>query len=226
MKLIQMQPVKAANLVYASREMIESADPAAVAVIENDMAEALVTLMVQGFLYGNGAGNTPLGLANMVGLAKLESGATGDALTRAFGRQLKSKVPQKYVSNNFKFLGNRNEFWDLANAIVTAAPDGSAMGSDDMLIKNALGEDYVSSGLVKADKAKGAGHDLSDMFYGAWEKFMVATWWGGLRIDSTNVGGDAFANDMIGFRAVLPVACAARDIGAFAHAPYVKTTLS
>jgi hypothetical protein len=40
------------------------------------------------------------------------------------------------------------------------------------------------------------------------------------------VGGDAFANDMIGFRAVLPVACAARDIGAFAHAPYVKTTLS
>lgn len=226
LKMLRLDPKKVAGIVPVSREMIYAAEPGLSSVVERDLAAAIVDTMVQGFLYGNGGGNTPIGITNVPGITKLEVAATGDALTRTFARTLRGKVPEKYISNSFAFVGNRNAFWDLVNAITTAAPDGSVVADESLLLKANLGAPYVSTGHIKADKTKGAGVNLSDLIYGAWEKFIIATWWGGFRMESTTEGSNAFPDDCLLIKGVLSCNCAVRDTAAFAIAPFVKTTNS
>lgn len=221
-KLLSMSPKKAAALVYASREMIASGDPAISAIIEADMADALASIIMQKFLYGDGANDTPLGIANLIPAANvLATGADGDSPTQAFVRQLRSKVPQKYISNMFKFLANENTLYKAA-AVAQAAATG-VLASDEQLIANVLGKPYVSTGHVKADKAKGNGTNLSDLFYGKWDEVVFAQWWSGLRMETTEVGGSAFENDLMGFKAVLPFDVAVRRPDALAKATFVQT---
>lgn len=226
LKMLRLDPKKVAGLVPVSREMIYAAEPGLAAVVERDLASAITSKMVEGFLYGNGGGNTPVGILNQPGITKLETAATGDSLTRAFARTLRGKVPEKYISNSFAFVGNRNTFWDMVNTITTAAPDGSVTADENLLLRANLGADYVSTGHINSDKTKSTGHDLADLIYGAWEKFIIATWWGGFRMESTTEGANAFPDDCVVIKGVLPCNCAVRDTAAFAIAPFVKTTNS
>ena len=56
-----------------------------------------------------------------------------------------------------------------------------------------------------------------------WNEFLSATWWGGLRMEATQEGGSAWANDLYGFKAVLPMNSAPRRPDAFCHAKFVKS---
>lgn len=223
--MLTLEPRKVANIVYASKEMVNAADAAIVATIENDMARAIVDKMVVGFLYGNGVDNMPLGLANTIGIKSFDPSAdtNGTDPTKANFRRMRMSVSQDLVSDSFAFLGNELAFAKAAELVSSTAPEAAALQADEVLIRNACGKPYVATGHVAANKTKGSGVNLSDMFYGAWEDFVMATWWGGLTLESTTVGGDAFKNDCYAFKAVLPTACAARRADAFVHGKFIST---
>jgi len=227
-KLIAMEAKKAAAIVAVSKEMIAAADSAIVSIIERDMAASLAYVIMYNALYGNGANSTPLGLANMPGITKYapQADATGSAPTKKFLRQMKSFVPQKYVSNSFRFLANANTNAQIATLLEVVSPTASSLVSDDVLIRNAYGTAYSTSGHVASNKTLSTGHDLSDLFYGSWEEFVYATWYGGMRIESTVEGGNAFVNDLMLFKAVMPVNFACRRPDTFVQAPFVNTILS
>jgi HK97 family phage major capsid protein len=227
-KLIAMEAKKAAAIVAVSKEMIASADPAVVAILERDMAASLAYTIMYNALYGNGANSTPIGLANIPGVTKytVAVDTNGSAPTKAFMRAMKASVPQKYVSNSFRFLANNNTNLQIATLVEAATPTATALVSDDVIIRNAYGLPYSTSGHVAANKTLGSGVNLSDLFYGSWEEFVYATWYGGMRIESTVEGGNAFVNDLMLFKAVMPVNFACRRPDTFVQAPFVKTILS
>lgn len=222
--LITLEPRKAAALVYASKEMVNSASNALVQVIENDIADAIVAQMVVGLLYGNGIDNRPLGLANIPGITKYNPTAdtNGTSPSKASMRAVRANVPSKYLSNSGAFLGHENAFLKMAETI-SATISEAVLLSDEELILKSLNKPYVSTGHIVSNKTKASGTGLSDMFYGLWNEFVLATWWGGMTMESTTIGGKAFANDAIAFKSVLPVNCAVRREDAFVHAQYVQT---
>lgn len=221
--LIQLAPKKAAALVYASREMIDAADPGIVELIQSDMANSLVEMQMTQALYGNGGANQVVGLYNQDGITKLATAAGGDDPTSAFMRQLRSQVNQKYKTGSFKFLANENTVLKMSALIAASAPDASVLLTDEQRARSAFGKDFVSSGLVRDTKSKGGTNRLSEVFYGNWENFVVANWWGGMRIDSSTQGGVAWAQDMYSFRAILPFDFGVRDAAQFAIGDYIKT---
>jgi HK97 family phage major capsid protein len=222
--IISLDPKKLVTMAYASREMIDAADPSIVAIINNDMATAIAEKQMWASLYGNNTAHTPLGLANVPGIQTLESAATGDDPSKKFMRQIRAKVPQKYGSNpSFAFAMNELVAMNIADLISTAAPETSVLLSDDELTRRACGKPYYTSGVIKADKSKSTGANLGDVFYGPWNEFLSATWWGGLRMEATQEGGSAWANDLYGFKAVLPMNSAPRRPDAFCHAKFVKS---
>jgi len=221
--LIQMSPKKAAALVYASREMIEAADPGIVDIIQSDMADALVEMQMTMALYGNGGANQPIGLYNADGITKIATAAAGDDPDQAYMRKLRSQIKQKYKNGNFKFLANENTIMKMSALVSASAPDASVLLTDEQRARSAFGKDFVTSGLVRDDKSKGGTSRLSEVFYGDWSQFVVANWWGGMRIDASTQGGSAWANDLYGFRAILPFDFGVRDVSRFAIADYIKT---
>lgn len=221
--LLSLTPKKIAVIAYASREMIDAADPAIVQIIENDMANAIAEKQMWAALYGNNAANTPLGLANVVGIKTYAVDASGDNPSKSVFRAIRAQVDQKYNANpSFAFLMNENVALKAADLMSTAAPETSTLLEDEKLIRNACGKPYFTTGVVKADKTKTTAN-LGDVFYGAWNEFISATWWGGLRMDSTTVGGNAFAQDLYGFKTILPYDCAPRRAEQFVHAGFVKS---
>ena len=220
-----MTPHKVASLVYASQEMINAADPAIVGILERDTGEAIAAQQAFQILYGNKTGNGILGLYNIDGVQNYAPTAdtTGTDPTRANLRAIRSMVAQKYMSNSFAFVGNENLFQKVVSLVETANTNGTLMGTDEEVIARAMGKKYFSTGHVLANKTLSTGHDLSDLFYGKWDEAMLATWWGGLRIESTNTGGKAWANGLIGFRAMLPFDFTVRRPETFVRAPYMKT---
>jgi len=223
--LVNLTPRKAAALVYASREMLNAADPAIIPIIEQDMAEALVELQMQMALYGNGGANEPVGLFNQAipSANRLADGATGDSPTQAFFRKLRSKVAEKYNAENMKFLVSRNTSMKAASVLETAVGDAAILLTDDQKAERTYGMPFVSSGLVRSNKTKSSGTNLSDVFYGNFAQMVVAQWWGGMRIDATDVGGDAWKQDLYGFRTILPFDIGVRDMNQFAIAEFVQT---
>ncbi len=221
--MMTLTPKKGAALLSVSREMIASADAGFVAILESDLADELAKMQMTQALYGNG-GVSPVGLFHSLAAAqKLAVGAAGDDPSKTFLRQLRSKVPQKYANANMKFLMNEDVAYKIAALVSAAAPDAAATQADEVLVRNALGKAYSTTGLIPVDKTKGNGTALSDVFYGDWAQFMLATWWGGLRIESTTEGGNAFANDLMMIKAVLPFDVGLRRPDALACATYVKT---
>ena len=222
--LISMTPKTVASLLYVTKPMADIMDQSYVTVIENDIANALAATQFQGFLYGNGSDNTPIGLANIPGIDKtLATGADGDSPTKTFLRQLRAKVNQKYHNGNFKMLGNKSLFFEIASLVATAAPDAAAAMKDEILVDNACGVPFLSSGIALANKTKGSGTSLADLFYGNWNSFIMANWLGGITIERTDVGGKAFEANLTGIRATMNTDCAVRHTDEFAIAPFVKT---
>lgn len=221
--MIEMTPKKAAALVYVSREMIAAADPGFVSILESDLASALAELQMTQALYGNG-GTSPNGLFNVLGSGQLLAvDANGDEPNKEFFRKLRSKVPQKYAGSTMKFLMNEDVAYKIASVASAAAPDAAAIQADEVLVRNALGKDYNTTGLVRANKSKGTGTNLSEVFYGDWQQLMLASWWGGMRLESSTDGGAAFQNDLMAFKAVLPFDVGLRRPDALACATFVKS---
>lgn len=222
--LISMTPKTVAKILYVTKPMADIMDNSYVQVIESDIANALAYTQFQGFLYGNGADNTPIGLFNIPGVSKaLATDANGDSPTKTFLRQLRAKVNQKYSNGSFKMVGNKNLFFEIAALVATAAPDAAAAMKDEVLVDNACGVPFISSGIALANKTKGSGTSLADLFYGNWSSFMVANWLGGISIERTDVGGKAFEANLTGIRATMNTDCAIRHTDEFAIAPFVKT---
>lgn len=224
-KMIAMEPKKAAALVAISKEMILSGNPAIVPLLERDLAAELSNVIMHNFFYGNGANATPIGLANMPGITKYDllADANGMAPTKKNIRAMKSMVPQKYVSNSFRFAANANTNYQIANLLEIVSPTASSLVSDDVLIRNAYGVPYSTSGHIAANKKKGSGINLSDLFYGSWEEMVYALWSGGMRIEQTTEGGNAFLQDLMLIRGIMPVNFAARRPDTFVQAPFVQT---
>lgn len=221
--MIQLTPKKAAALVYASREMIDAADPGIVDIINSDSADALVELQMLMALYGNGGANQPVGLYNQDGITKIATAAGGDDPDQAYMRKLRSQINQKYKGGSFKFLANENTIMKMSALVSASAPDASVLLTDEQRARSAFGKDFVTSGLVRDTKSKGGTSRLSEVFYGDWSQFVVANWWGGMRIDASTQGGSAWANDLYSFRAIMPFDFGVRDTARFAIADYIKT---
>ena len=119
--------------------MIASADAGFVAILESDLANALAEMQMTQSLYGNG-GVSPVGLFHSFGSCSKAwlLVATGDDPSKAFLRQLRSKVPQKYAGANMKFLMNEDVAYKIAALVSAAAPDAAATQADEVLVATHL----------------------------------------------------------------------------------------
>jgi len=225
--VISLDPKRVAAIVPVSRVMLDAADPSFVPMVERDLAGAISEKRAWGMLYGNLLNETPLGLANNPDIHTYQPGDNGDDPTKDFLRKIRSTIDEKYASNpSFQFLFSRKIMSKIASNVSSSAPETSVLLKDSELALRATDDAYKTSGLVRSDKTKGSGTYLGDLFYGAWNEFISADWWGGLRIENTMVGGNAWRNDCYEVRAVLPHNSIARRPDVFVHAPFVKTILS
>lgn len=221
--LTVLEPKYAAAMCYMSRQSVLAGDDALVRIVEDELVRGISeTMFIQSF-YGNG-GTSPNGIFHQIPTAQsLATSATGDAPTKSFFRQLRSKVPQKYAGANMQFAMNEDVAYKIAALLESAAPEAAAVQSDEVLVRNALGKALQTTGLLRATKTKSTGTALADVFYGDWSQVMRAIWWGGLAIESSTTAGDNFKNHTMAVKAVLPFDVGLRRTDALSVAPYVQT---
>lgn len=224
--LLRMAPKLLAALTYASRTSVDAGDPGIISIIESDIEKALMAKMMSTALYGDGTNNTPLGLFASPGVQTLDVAAAGDIPTFAHMLAMINKIDDSDLDGaRFGFLSRAKVFNKLKSQVIQQY-SGDTAGApvvppiiSDAKLAEMLGVPFQKTSAVLGNKAKGSGTGLSDLVYGDWSEFIVATW-GGLMIERSTEGGTAFQNHQYAIKATMEVDFGARRPEAFVRSAF------
>ncbi len=92
----------------------------------------------------------------------------------------------------------------------------------DAAIKDMLGYDLWTSTQVRTDLTKGAGTNLSEVYFGNWDDLYIAQW-GSVEILATSIGGNAWAQNAVEIRLVFNTDVALRNLESIVYLSDVRT---
>ena len=213
-----VNPSTAAARVVLSNLLLETSNPAADQIIEEDMAAQLGVAVDSACLIGGGAGE-PDGVIATAGVGSVAGVAAGDLIdgidklidfeqelqnADAYGGRLGWAIHPSV-------LGAIREMETAALPSVQLSRQIISEGFADRI----LGHEYATSTSLTAIFAGGAASATNSMIFGNWEDLLVMRW-GGLRLMSSNVSDDAFQKDQTHIRGTIRMGVALRHVESFA----------
>lgn len=93
----------------------------------------------------------------------------------------------------------------------------------DQMVRDLLGYNYFTSTAIPTNLTKGAGTNLSEVYFGNFNDLIIGMW-GGVEILATNIGGNAWAQNAVEIRLVQNLDIHVRRLASFVVATDVKTT--
>lgn len=218
---VSLQLKKMVCLYKASRELIHDADVSADGIVMTELAEAIAIAEDAAFLHGTG-GDQPLGLYNnpRITWTRLDSAVTfDDIMGMAYNleknnRQLTGLIVNPREKHTLRKLknGDGSYYWR----------EGKLDNTNGVLQMNTL------YGVPVADTTTVplTGHSGSNENYilgGQWTDFIIGDSTEGLRMETTQDGGDAFQYDQLWIKAVKRVDCTVRHPESFVRLQDVTT---
>ena len=216
---LSMTPKTAAARVALSNLLLETSNPAADRVIEEDMGSQLGIAVDSAALFGGAAGE-PTGVIATTGVGSVSSVVTGSSTVASLDKLLEF---ERDLQNADAYGGRlgwaihpsvlsaiRNMTTNFSTSSVTLSEQGVAEGYADSI----LGHPYATTTSLTAVAAASA---ANSMIFGNWEDLMIARW-GGLRLMASNTSDDAFSKDQTHIRGTLRVDVGLRHTESFAYA--------
>ena len=219
---LSLTPKTAAARVVLSNLLLETSNPAADRVIEEDMGSQLGIAVDSACLIGGGAGE-PTGIISSTGVGTVASVAAAsivdgidklidfeqdlqnaDAYGGRLGWAIHPSVLGAIREMTMDFTGTTTV--PLSNQVI-------AEGYADSI----LGHPYATTTSLTAFAAGGATSATNSIIFGNWEDLMVARW-GGLRLMASSTSDDAFSKDQTHIRGTLRVDVGLRHVESFTYA--------
>ena len=218
---INMTPKTLAGRVILSNLLLETSQPAADAVIEEDLASQLGIALDAGILNGSSGGGAgePVGIMQTSGVGTVTLAA--DADTPPTAAEMMEFLTDLDTNNAlFGRLGWALHPLMLAQIRLTVDYSQSSVPLNNMDMAtggpgNILGHPYRTSTQMTAPTTS-AGNCIRSMLFGNWDSVMVARW-GGLRLLASDTSDDAFSKDQTHIRATLRCDMALRHPEAFTY---------
>ena len=232
---VQADPKKIAALVNMSMELLRDSNTSMDQIVRNDIAKSIALAVDEKGLFGDGAGDTPTGIANTAGINVFDqSGAAYnngvpsnwslfDSMQSILENvnALEGKV--SYVSHPqvFRALGRRTAEMYSGQAEGKGLPLISPLTSKKRL-EEELGYGLNGTTQVPKTGTKGTGTELSTLFLGNFDDLVLAQW-GDMRIDTSDEA--LFTKFGTSIRAVMRLDWVVRRPESFAIATNVTTDL-
>lgn len=191
---LQLTPHAAASLMPLTNRALAQITPEGEAMLRQDFGQALAELIDKAGLRGNGSGETPTGLLNISNVLTLDSpglGTNGGDFTFDHTMDL-----ERLLADNNTLRGSlaycfhprikiklRKQKIDHYSA--QATNQAYLMGPpNDANLAAWLNYPFQTTTLIPVNGTKAAGTDLTEIYFGNWRDFIMATW-GGLRLDTS-----------------------------------------
>jgi HK97 family phage major capsid protein len=222
---VTLQAKKLAVLIKAPNELIRFANPAAEALMRDDMTKSLALGLDLAGLEGGGGDNQPLGIINHQNITTITSTTTG-----ANGDTLIGQDIYRFVAGveeaNAEFEGfimrpkTLYKYFQLRADAVSAA-DGAGpflfnliREGGDGFKPTLAGYPVTKSTQVSQVRIKGSGTDLSYVLGGMWSDVLIGMF-GAIEFAATTQGDTAFVNDQTWVRGILSADIQLRHEAAF-----------
>ena len=216
---LSLTPKTAAGRVVLSNLLLETSNPAADTIIEEDLASQLGLAVDSAALIGGGTGE-PVGIISTTGVGDVASTVTSSAIT-SLGSLLEFLDD---LSTNNAYRGRLG--WAIHPMILsyirsmTVDYDSgtqiplTAQASPEGFQSSILGHPYAMSTQLGTPSSSSG---TNSMIFGNWEDLMIARW-GGLRLLASNTSDDAFSKDQMHIRGTIRVDVGLRHVESFSYA--------
>jgi HK97 family phage major capsid protein len=161
-----------------SKQLLAQTSGFADTYVMSDLAQAHALSLDLAGLFGTGASNQPMGIANATGLDVIPCGANGGAPTYANMVALETAVAVGNVDTTTAAYITNTKVRGLLKQTLVAAAAGSRMvwetGPNGKGAVN--GYDAYVTNQVPYNLTKGTGTALSAILYGVWKEMIIAEW--------------------------------------------------
>jgi HK97 family phage major capsid protein len=214
---VSVTPSTAAARVVLSNLLLETSNPAADRIIEEDMGSQLGIAVDSAALIGGGAGE-PTGVISTAGVGSVAGVAAGsliDGIDKLIDFEQDLQNADAYGGRlgwaiHPSVLGAIREMETAALPSVQLSRQIISEGFADRI----LGHPYATTTSLTAIFAGGAASATNSMIFGNWEDLMIMRW-GGLNLLASNTSDDAFSKDQTHIRGTIRVGVALRHTDSF-----------
>jgi len=235
---VTLQGKKLAVLIKAPNELLRFANPAAEALMRDDMTKSLALGLDLACLEGAGGDNQPEGIINRQNINTITSSKPspnggGNAIAAVDIYRMIAAIEE----SNAEFEGwimrpkTLYKYYQL-RADAVGQNDSAGMFLFDMIrpagegVKPMLGG-YPVTTSTQVSQVQSQGTDTGNLTYilgGMWSDYLIGMF-GAIEFAATTLGDTAFQNDQTWVRGILTADCAPRHEAAFVYMPYLNTTL-
>jgi HK97 family phage major capsid protein len=218
---LSLTPKTAAGRVVLSNLLLETSNPAADRIIEEDLGSQLGIAVDSAALIGGGAGQ-PMGIISTAGVGTVAGVAAGSIVNG-----IDKLIDFEQDLQNADAYGGRLG-WAIHPSVLgairemvvdgagTSVPLGQQVVSEGYA-DSILGHPYATTTSLTAFAAGGAASATNSIIFGNWEDLMIARW-GGLRLMASNTSDDAFSKDQTHIRGTIRVDVGLRHTESFSFA--------
>ena len=169
---VTLDPKTVAAAVPITRSLIKQTSLDVERLVRDDLVQAIALAIDYAALHGDGAGNSPTGIASTTGVAVVSIGTDGGAPTWAHIVQLETEVAIDNADvGALAYITNPKVRGKLKT---TEKASGTAQFIWEGDTVNGY-RAFVST-QVRSDLTKGTGTNLSAIFFGNWNDLLIGNW--------------------------------------------------
>jgi HK97 family phage major capsid protein/HK97 family phage prohead protease len=173
---IKLSPRTVGSFTEVTRKLLIQSSIDIEAFIRQEIATTIGLEIERCALFGDGSGESPLGIANMTGIGSVACGTNGAAPTWAHMVAMETQIAvSNALAGNMAYVTNAKVRGKLKTTIKEAAVPGYVWADGGNPINGYRAE---VTNAVPSNLTKGTGTNLSAMLFGNWADLILAFWSG------------------------------------------------
>jgi len=224
-----LRPKAVAALLKVNNQLIKRSNPAAEALVRNDITKALAREVDRVALRGEGTETRPLGIANTPNIGTYPLGTDGGYLLFEHITDMEGVLEDANALDGRLGVVWHGKVKRRLKKMRIPQWNGDTAGQyvmlpmTDQMLRDLLGYDFRVSSQIPTDLVKGTSEDCSEVYFGNWEELLIGQW-GGIEILASQETSDAFQKNQTWIRVIQEVDCGLRHEESFCLCSDAKTT--
>jgi len=217
---VTLSPNMLAALVKMSRRLVALSNPGVEGIVQGDIVKQMQRALDLAALRGTGANNQPLGVSQQPNINTVSIGDNGGAINFDHLIKMEGTLEDDDAAMGplgFIFHPRVKRRLKIEKVVEYSGGTEGAYRlhpPTDSDLENWLSAPFKTTTQIPINLTKGSGTALTEVYYGDWSSLLVALW-GGMLIESTNSGGDAFAKHQLWVKATMEADIAVRHPESF-----------
>jgi len=204
---LQLTPHWCVARTQLSRFLVQSSGGVAEQIVRRDIASQLARAVDDAMLEGPGTSGKPTGMASTSSINTVAIGTNGGAITFDLLRQMLYELQADDVPMDGVVWVMHPRTWDAICGITINSEAAHYVINPSQQLSESMklyGFPVYLSTQVSITNSKGSGTNLANIFLVNMKDIILCEW-GGLELESTDIGGDAWVKNLIEVKATYTV---------------------